>query len=392
MKEELENNNLICPDYNDLNILDLMKTIYNYRGLNLKETKNMQELKKIIPNNKHVLFILSDGTGSNLIDKLPKDSILKSHKLNDMLTIFPSTTSCVLTSIVTAKFPLEHGIWGWFNHNNKYNIDYYSLLFLERKDNKSLKEYDINPKEIYKEPSLLNELSAKVNVLFPESIVNSVYSKYVGNDENRYSYKNFSDIIEFIKNNCEKYSSSYTYLYLPNIDDLEHDNGVDSKIVLEELIKIDNLVKTLSHIKDLTIIFTADHGQTNIKKYETFNFSKYDKYLNAYPSIDYGTASYFVKDGKDEEFIQEFKKDFDHNMLLFKKEDFINNGFFGLGNVNEETINNLGNYISICQKGVFFVNNPKIEDYYGVIKGNHSGLSRDEMVIPLIVIDTNKIK
>ena len=78
-------------------------------------------------------------------------------------------------------------------------------------------------------------------------------------------------------------------------------------------------------------------------------------------------------------------------MLLFKKEDFINNGFFGLGNVNEEAINNLGDYISICQKGVFFVNNPKIEDYYGVIKGNHSGLSKDEMIIPLIVIDTNKI-
>ena len=119
MKEELKNNNLIYPNYNDLNILDLMKTIYNYRGLNLKETKNMQELKKIIPNNKHILFILSDGTGSNLIDKLPNNSILKSHKVNDMLTIFPSTTSCVLTSVVTAKYPLEHGIWGWYNHNNK---------------------------------------------------------------------------------------------------------------------------------------------------------------------------------------------------------------------------------------------------------------------------------
>lgn len=264
-------------------------------------------------------------------------------------------------------------------------------MFLERKTKKNLQEYNINSKDIYKIPSLLNNLSTKVNVLFPKDIVDSTYSKYVIDDNNRYAYNDFSDIITFMKNNYEKYPSSYTYLYLPNIDDLEHENGIDNKIVNDELIKIDNLVKELSNDKNLTIVFTADHGQTNIKDYKTFNFDKYNKYIDAYPSIDYGTASYFIKKGFEKDFEDEFKKEYSNQILLFKTKDFIKNGLFGLGKINKEAISNLGKYISVCQKGVYFINNPKIEDYYGLIKGNHSGLSKDELLIPLIIINTNEI-
>ena len=64
---------------------------------------------------------------------------------------------------------------------------------------------------------------------------------------------------------------------------------------------------------------------------------------------------------------------------------------FGIGKFKSSAKDNLGEYISICRKGRYLINNPNIEKYYGKIKGNHSGLSCDEMIIPLIIIDTNSV-
>ena len=115
-------NDFIIPDYNNPNIVDLMRAIYCKYNIKIEINKNVETFKKLIPNNKHVLFILSDGTGSNLINKLDDDSILKRNKKDDIITVFPSTTACVLTSLVTAEFPEVHGIWGWFNYDRNLNI------------------------------------------------------------------------------------------------------------------------------------------------------------------------------------------------------------------------------------------------------------------------------
>lgn len=390
IKEMLENE-FIIPNYNNPNIVDLMKTIYSRYGIKIKTNKNMKLFKTMIPNNNHIIFILSDGTGSNLINKLNDDSILKRNKKDDIITVFPSTTACALTSLVTAEFPEVHGIWGWFNYNRTLNIEYCPLLFCDRSEELNLLDYGIDSKQIFLHCSLLNDLKTKVNVLFPRCINDSIYSDFVINKENRYPYDNFDDIVNFMKTNFQNESESYTYLYLPDIDSLEHENGIDSIIVKNKLEEIETLIKKICEIKDLTIIFTADHGQTNITKDIIIDFEKYDNMFYAYPSIDYGTASYFIKKDQKDAFEKMFKEKYENDMFLFKTKDLIKFNFFGTGNFSREAKDNLGEYISICKKGNCLINNPNIEKYHHKIKGNHSGLSYDEMVIPLIIIDTNNL-
>ena len=392
LKKIIKENNFVFPDYNDINIVDVAKCLYakcGYGGVN--ETKKIEELNHIIPDNKHYLLILSDGTGSNIINKLSYNSFIKRYKIRDINTVFPSTTGCVLTSLVTATYPEEHGIWGWFNYNRSLNRDYLPVLFSDRKTMNSLEEYEIESDEIYKVSSVLKHLNLKVNILFPSYIVESTYSKFVGNDKDRYSYNNFSEIVKLVKDICEKNDTSYTYLYLPDIDSIEHSNGVDSKITMTKLEEIDTLVNMLSDNKDLTIVFIADHGQTNINNDIVLNFNKYDKYFYAYPSIDFGTASYYVKSEYEDEFVKEFEADFHDEMFLFKTSEFVDNKLFGLGNMSDYARSNLGEYISICKKGCYLINTPDVKSYFGKIKGNHSGLTTDEMIVPLVVIDTNEL-
>lgn len=382
----VKKNDLLFPDYSKPNIVDLMNVLYGKYEREYQKNKNTNFLEDLIPDNKHILFILIDGMGSNLINKLPNNSFLKKNKKLDLLTVFPSTTACVLTSVVTATFPLKHGIWGWFNYNRNLNKEYYPLLFKDRHTLENLENEKIKKEDIYKVSSILNNLQTKVSVLFPQNINDSIYSKFVINDSNRYAYNSFKDIKTYFKDIISNNNKSYTYLYISDIDTLEHKNGIDSPLVLNKLKEIENLLLELNEYKDLTIVVTADHGQTNLNKKLVLDISKYEKYFYAYPTIDFCTASYYIKKEYEEEFLKEFNNDFKNEMFIFKTEEFLENNIFGLENITKYSKDNLGDYISICKKGNYYL----LTGEKGEFKGGHSGLSKDEMIIPLIVLNTNK--
>lgn len=389
LKKYIENNNLILPDYNNLNIVELMKFLYSKYGIDIK-SNNEDNFSNLINLKKHTVFILIDGMGSNLINLLPDNSVLKQHKVEDMITVCPSSTGCVLTSVATATYPSEHGIIGWYNYNREHDIDYYPLLFTDR-DGNDLNKKGINVNDIFKIDSKLNKLNVKTKVLYPEYIYDSVYSNYAASSSIRNSYSDLDDAFKKLKSIVYEDESTFTYLYIPYIDDLEHDYGYDSKEVMDKLIEIDNLIKDVINSKDTTIIITADHGQTNvdINKDIIMDFNEYDKYFYAKPGIDFGMSTYYVKKDKINEFETKFYNDYKNKMYLFQTDEFLKNKVFGPNKYNDYLKSNLGEYISLCESDSQFINSDDIESYYKKTKGNHSGLSKDEMIIPLIVIECN---
>ena len=383
-----EKENLIIPDYNNLNIVNLVQTLFNRYGMNFDVNENICKLDNIIPYNKHTLFVLVDGMGSNLVSSLDDNLLIKKNKKCDLLTVSPSTTGCVLSSVSTGTYPEEHGIIVWYSYNRKYKIDYYPLLFIDRTEEMPLSDYGILPEDIYKTESVFNKLNITTNVLYPEYICDSVYSKNVADCDRRCAYNDYDDVVDIIKNITNNNDKTFTYLYLPNVDTLEHDNGVYSKVVEKEIIKIDAMIKKLAAIEDMTIVVTADHGQININNDIVMDFEKYKKYFYAMPGIDFATTTFYVKKDLEDEFECAFKEDFKDRMYLFKTEDIIKKNIFGLGNVSEYFKSNMGEYIGICKNGYCFVNSENLEEYLGKTFGNHSGFSKDEMIIPLIVINS----
>lgn len=371
---------LIIPNYNKANIIDLIRTVYNNCGCHYEKNRNMLKLDKIITNKKHIVFILIDGMGSNILNKLPKNSLFKEHKVMNLNTIFPTSTACILTSLATGKYPSNTGIFGWFGYNRNLNLNYYTVLTKRREDDIQL-DKELN--DIFVNKSILNTLNRKTVVLQPKNINDSNYSKYFANDGIRFSYNDYDDAFKIVKKEINNSKDTFTYLYIPNVDKFEHLNGPYCQTVYNEILKIEESIKKILPLNDDTeIIITADHGQLPIKKIEFMNLNKYMKYFYALPSIDYGTSSFYVKKEMKKEFVQEFNKDF-KNMLLFETNDFINNNIFG-DDMTDYAKSCLGEYIGICKKNVFFY-----FDYNELEKfplGNHTGMSKDEFLIPLIVL------
>ncbi|MBO5004633.1 MAG: alkaline phosphatase family protein [Clostridia bacterium] len=390
--ECLKNNDMIFPDYKKVSIIDVMRTIYKYCGYQYKVESINKEVEQFLKNKKHILFILADGMGSNLIDSLSDKMMLKKNKVADILTVCPTATGCVLSSVATAEYPAIHGMIGWYNHNRDIDIDYYTLLFKDRHSGKNLEELGIKEKDIYVCESIMNKLKRKTIALFPEKIVNSNFSKFVLN-KNRIAYNSIQEAFKKATDNIKKDLDieTFTYLYLPYIDSESHYNGVYSKEVKKVINEIEKeLIKLKSQeIRDLEIVIIADHGQIDVTYQDIImDFEKYNKYFYALPGIDFGTATYYVKNDKKEEFLDEFQKDYKNRMYIFETDEFIKNNIFGKDKVSQYMKSNLGEYISFCKKGAYFVNTiTDTERYIGKIKGSHSGFSKEELTIPLIVID-----
>ena len=391
--ECLEKNSMILPNYyKEPTIVDVVRTIYNYCGYQYKQESTNQELKQYIKNKKHILFILSDGMGSNLINSLSNESLLKRNKVKDIVTVCPTTTGCVLSSVATAEYPAIHGIIGWYNYNRNRNIDYYAVLFKDRKSEKNLKELGVSAKEIYVYESAMNKLKRKTTALFPETIVNSNFSEFTLK-KNRMGYHSieeaFQKAMDAIQTNIE--TETFTYLYLPQIDSESHKNGVYSQEVYQIIHEIEKGIEQLNNagIQNLEIILTADHGQINVTEPDiTMDFEKYNQFFYALPGIDFGTATYYVKAEKEKEFIENFQQDYQDRMYLFKTTEFIENNIFGTEKISPYMQSNLGEYISFCKKGAYYVNTvTNAEKYIGKIKGTHSGFSKEELTIPLIVMN-----
>lgn len=388
LKTIFEKENQLFPDYNKLDFIDLIQCLYSKYGVDFSSNKKIEKLNKVIPKTNHTVFLLIDAMGSNLIDLLDDESIFKKNKIMNLITVNPSSTGSVLSSLATAKYSNQHGILGWYGYNRNFKIDYNPILFADRKNNKNLRDYNINLNDIYKSKSIFNDLNIKTTMLYPESLVHSDFSKYIASDDKRIGYSDFNDAVNKIKQIIKTNSETFTYFYINDVDNLEHDNGVNNSKVINKVREIECSLISLKEINDLTIIVTADHGQIEISNDVIMDFEKYDKYFYGLPSIDFGTASYYIKDGMESEFENEFRKDFDGKMILFETKEFLENKIFGPEDSSQYFLDNLGEYISICRNGYQFLNDFEVESYLGT-KGNHSGFSSDELTIPLIVIDNS---
>lgn len=389
--ECLKKNNMYVLNCDETSIVDLMQVVYKYCGYYNGIKKDNLRAEKYVKDKKHILFILVDGMGSNLINSLPENMLLKKNRITDIKTVFPTTTGCVLSSVATGLTPAIHGMIGWYNYNRAKNINYYTLLFKERDTGKDLEELGINKCEIYFYESIMNKLNRKTIGLFPKTIVNSTFSQFILNN-NRIGYKDIGDAFEKVTKNIEENIEipTFTYLYISDVDALSHHNGVYSSEVRAKLNEINYEINKLqeSNMENLEIIITADHGQIDINEEILMDFEKYENYFYALPGIDFGTATYYIRKGKEEEFLKEFNKDYKDKMYIFRTEEYIENKIFGNEKLSEYMKSNLGEYISFCKKGGYFINTiNNQENYIGKIKGSHSGFSKEEIEIPLIVIN-----
>lgn len=341
----------------------------------------LKYLDDILENNiyKNVVLILNDGLGTNILKRnLDENDFLIQHLYKNITSVFPATTTASTTSVITGLNPVEHNWLGWDVYIK--DIDKTVTLYLNK-----IKDTE--------------ELAADYNVghnFFPYTtvfqLINSAgkYKAYGVSpyEDVKYSFSEPDNMYNEIKKLCNMSGKKYIYTYYNEPDYLMHDLGVDNIDVKNNIKYINNNIEKLSkELKDTLIIVTADHGHINVEYEFLTNYPSIKELLVRDISIESRATNFFVKSDKFHEFETEFNKYLGKYFLLLTKQEIIEKKLFGTGKVNERFYSCIGDYMALG------IGNKSIA--YNVdedpLKSNHAGITEDEVVVPLIIIDTNKI-
>ena len=394
-EKNMKNKEIIYPDYNN-SILNLISTIMKTYNVKTEHNPLQQIDIKELKQKQNIILMIFDGFGYNLFQKYRKTScsFLAEHFIDKITSVFPSTTTSAMTSIYTGKSPLEHGALGW----SLYFKDYFKLIdFLPNKDSISgnaLHKEHFNTHDFLNIPNIFSKIKkadpeTQLFYLKPKYLEDSIYSKYMTKNALDLSFENDKTIFCPDDINLKEKGKKFILVYSPFPDSLEHENGVNSKIVENYIKEIDlNLKKLSTEVKNTTIFITADHGLIDVNKYFYVNE---DKELNdclilpAFPEPRF--ISFFVKTHKMNDFetiIKRYEKDF----LFMKREELFDSNLLGFGKQHPKIDDFIGDHVAIAiadsaMKPIFLQNGKDEHE----LKAHHCGLTSDEMWVPLFRID-----
>lgn len=361
------------PDYSNC-ISNLANSILE--EFDVKE-EGRQSLKALEPylakGYENIVVILLDGMGKCILEKnLEKDGFFNTHLQTTYSSVFPPTTVAATTSVANGLNPCEHGWLGWDCYYPQ--IDKNVTVFLNTETG-------------------TQKQAADVNVAWTYCGYESIGSKIRAKGGNAYEVTpfaepfpdNFEKICENIKKLCKQSGKKYIYSYWNEPDAIMHKKGCYGAEAKQTLKSLEKQVQQLcEELENTLIIVTADHGHMDSKGVSITDYPPITECLIRMPSIEPRALNLFVKEEKKEQFEYEFKKAFGNKFLLWTKEQVLQSKIFGTGTPHPNFEKMLGDYLAIATDDLSIYST---KEEAGFFIGVHAGLTEDEMIIPLIIVE-----
>lgn len=367
--------NLQYPDYNNC-LVNLISSILKYFEADYYHS-TLKDVDRILSDNqfKNVVLILNDGLGTNILERtLNKDDFLIKNKLRDITSVFPATTTASTTSITTGLTPMEHCWIGWYLY--VADIDKTIVTYLNTLKDSNIPAADYNvPKKYFPYKSVFENINEKGKY---KAFNISPYGDV------KYDFEHPNDMYANITELCNNEGKKFMYAYYHNPDHLMHDYGVNHQTVKENIEYInDSIEKLCENMTDTLVIVTADHGLIDVEYKNLTDYPTLKSMLLRETSIEPRAVNFFIKPGMNQKFEIEFKKYFGEDFILLTKEQVFARNVFGFGDENIRFKSCIGDYLAIG------ISNIAILDEYdeNPLIANHAGITEDETVVPLILIN-----
>jgi len=381
------------PNYKDGSIVNLMSSISRSFGVKNKykplKLLPLQELKKA----KNVVLLVIDGLGYEYLRK-KKGSFLKKSLTGKITSVFLSTTASAITTFGTGVAPQQHAYTGWFMYLKELGIVSTILRFVPRAGGAVLSKCGIKVEDILKEKNFASKIKAKSYFVIKKELSNSDFTRYVSRKSKMRTYTGlnglFNQLRKAIKSSNQR---KYIYSYWPLFDTLAHNHGVNSKKAAKHFEELDAaLKKFVDSIKNIgsILIITADHGLIDTTKKSRLMLESYPK-LKECLSLplcgDARVAYCYVKPSKTKQFEKYVKSKLGKVCWLRKSKELVRKNYFGLFKPNPALFDRIGDYTMIMKKNYSFKDHLTNEKMH-INVGDHGGVSKEEMFVPLIVIKT----
>ncbi|MBQ3498876.1 MAG: alkaline phosphatase family protein [Clostridia bacterium] len=365
------------PNY-DRSILSIASSVLNHFGVKDCQHKTLPELDKLLEKDyKNIIVMLFDGLGVSAINEhLNEKDFLRKHFVCPISSVFPSTTVAATTAIESGYSPVETAWLGWDLYFDEIGENVAVFRNALQKNGEPAANFKVAWKYIpYKRIfERIEEINGKGSAVYV-----SPFSKH--------HIKSVQDACRAVKRLSRKRKKKYIYTYWHQPDTAMHRYGIKSEQAHEQILLINSEVEKLfKSLKNSLIIITADHGLCDGVNEYLEDYPKLSAMLNRPPSIEPRALSFFVKDGMNYDFKNEFNKLFGNDFRLLTKEEVFEQHLFGFGKTHARAYDFVGDFLAVAtgEKSLFIEREER--NFIGV----HAGLTEEEMTVPFIAIETKK--
>jgi predicted AlkP superfamily pyrophosphatase or phosphodiesterase len=386
-------NQSYLPNYKNGSIVNLMSSIRkSFGGKSTYQPLKNFDVESI--SDKNVILLVVDGLGYEYVKKYGKDSFLHKNLKGEMTSVLPATTASAMTSFATGVAPQQHGLTGWFMYLKEIGSVSIILPFSTRVGDFSLAK-KVKYEDIYNQKSFFDGLKADSSSLRHKKYSDSAYSLLVSRGARRLAFSSLSDFFRQIESAIKKGKGrKFMLAYWAKFDSICHRKGTDSEEALKHFIQLDKKISKLAKsVRDnnTVIIVTADHGLINTREENKIikleNHPELAETLSMPLSGEPRFVYCYVKPQKVKQFENYVKTKLKDVCDLHKSAELIQKNYFGLYEPNEKLKDRVGDY-TLIMKDNFIMKDRVFGEDQNIFIGNHGGVSREEMLVPLIIINS----
>ena len=373
--------NKICkPDYKN-GLVNLANSILQYFECPIHHS-TLPALDKFLEKNyQTVVLLVLDGMGVDMLEhNLSEKSFLRRHLFKEISSVFPPTTTAATTSIYTGLTPQEHGWAGWQCYFKEYGRNIEPFLKRDFYTGKSL-DVDVG-KEFLSHKKLFEQINEQ-----------GKYKAYgVARFWGGYNVETMNDVCGKIVELSKGKDKKFILAYYKEPDSTMHRTGCYSEKTKTKIKSLDRRVESMAQkLQNALLIVTADHGLIDISEdVRLEKIKEINDCLRLPPAIEPRAVAFYVKEDKKEQFETEFKQRFGQDFILLSAEEYLRQGYAGEGPMHHKFREFLGDYMALATGSrILQYQTPDGIDSVE-FKAHHAGLTQNEMIVPMIVYQSDK--
>jgi hypothetical protein len=374
---------LMLPSLNssNLSLADVLPSCF--ASLSVSGCENRLDL----PTVRSSIVILVDGMGFHNLKSAQAHARFLSQNLSEaqkLTTVFPSTTASALASLTTGTSPGTHGLTGYVVKDPQSGKIFNQLTGLGQ---------IAHPDEWMRVDPLYSRATAggvSATVASHPRFESTPLTQLIHAGADFVGGKSLQDRVAHTLKIVKKPGRHFVLLYISELDELAHKQGVGSAQWAGLLETLDQAVKELvtGAPSDCGIFLTADHGVLDVpatRHYLFGNDVSHMKHIEAVGGEPRCLQLFFTENSSTVErcdAVARWREDWSELAWVMTKGEVIKQGLYG--NFTTENMKRLGDIFVLAKKNVVFYDERDLTLKGRAMVGQHGGVSESEMVIPAI--------
>lgn len=322
---------------------------------------------------KNIVVVLLDGMGCDALEfHLKQDGFFKAHDRCHISSVFPPTTTAATTTMESGLTPVEHGWLGW----SLYFSEIHKIVNAFTNQD----QYERIPAEDYHVASRYIPYTKVYEKINRAGIGHGYSVSHFGT----HKIETLDEMCDEVVRLCGQAGEKYIYAYWEEPDSTMHDTGCHSEKVTEQLQYLEEKIAMMSEqLNDTLLMVTADHGHIDLSHYILTDYPEMMEMLRLPISVEARASAFYVKKEFLHVFEERFNRNFGKDFLLFSAEEMLEKQIFGDGVPHKKFLELSGDYLAvgISDKGFAYSEN------LPMFRSNHAGMTEQEMMVPLIVVE-----